>query len=319
LDFNFGVGLGWLMSPSVSEIPPEAEERDISIRNGKALGPGGKQFGKTVKLGLINIGTTPIAKFIEDNKSLFSAMSPSLLRVMRAVSANEGLLEAVNTWDAAFLSFGCYQWTAGAQSDKGELAHVLNQLKIANPTTFTTYFGKNGLDVVADPVRPRVLTKGFLVLNGKKLDTPAKKAALRTPIWAYRFWRAGHDPDVRRCEIEQAMARVDIFYRLPQPSLGGKTISDLITSEHGVALLLDQHINRPGHVPKTLVEALSYLKSTLGKKDPKTWTTADEKQLVARYILRRAKTSMTNSSGRAKAIGEAVKAGNLSDKRGSFV
>ena len=171
---------------------------------------------------------------------------------MRAVSENEGMLEAVNSYDNAFMSFGPFQWTAGTGSAGGELADLLDRLKTSKPAAFNEYFGKIGLDLKIGPPKPGALRTGFLVLDGQALNTPTRKSVLRKPIWGYRFWRAGHDTDVRACEIEHAMARIDVFYRGARSVLGGKAVSDFITSELGVALLLDQHVNRPGHVPKTL-------------------------------------------------------------------
>ena len=52
-------------------------------------------------------------------------------------------------------------------------------------------------------------------------------------------------------------------------TLEGKALSDFITSEYGVALLLDEHINRPGHVPGTFVGALNTFRAETGKGDPK--------------------------------------------------
>lgn len=294
-------------------VPPEAQENDIRIKGTGFFGPTGK-FGTRKNKGLFNVGATSIGKFLADNPKLFAGLSPSLTRVMRAVSENEGMLEAINSYDNAFLSFGPFQWTAGTGAAGGELAGLLDRLKISRLTAFNEYFGKNGLDIKIGPPKPRALRTGFLVLNGQPLNTAARKSVLRKPIWGYRFWRAGHDTAVRACEIEHAMARIDVFYGSARSALGGKAVSDFITSEFGVALLLDQHVNRPGHVPQTLVTAIK----SFGKKNPASWTTADERKVLAMYVTQRAKTSMTSSTKRANSIKKAVAAGELSDERGSF-
>jgi hypothetical protein len=301
------------MAATDPNVPPEAQESDIKVKGKGFFGPSGK-FGTKKNQGLFNVGATSIGKFVEANPNLFSGLSPSLTRVMRAVSENEGMLEAVNSYDNAFMSFGPFQWTAGTGSAGGELADLLDRLKTSKPAAFNEYFGKIGLDLKIGPPKPGALRTGFLVLDGQALNTPTRKSVLRKPIWGYRFWRAGHDTDVRACEIEHAMARIDVFYRGARSVLGGKAVSDFITSELGVALLLDQHVNRPGHVPKTLVTAIK----SFGKKDPGSWTSADERKVLAMYITERAKTSMTNSTKRANSIKKAVTAGGLSDERGSF-
>jgi hypothetical protein len=302
-----------------SAVPPEAAEGDITKAGNKFFGPDGSQFGTRKNDGLFSFGATPIAKFLADNPGQFAGVSPSLVRIMRAVSDNEGKLEAVNSYDSAFMSFGIFQWTAGSGVAKGELADLLDRLKTSRPQVFAHYFGKNGLDVDIGAPAVGALRTGFLVLNGTALSTEPRKRVLRTPIWGYRFWRAGHDTDVRACEIEQAMARIDVFYRVAKSALGGRAVSDFVTSEVGVAHLLDQHVNRPGHVPKTLVAAIKAFTAATGKGDPTTWTTADERDVLKRYLAdRHANTSMTDSKKRAKRINDAVTAGQLSDARGSF-
>lgn len=80
----------------------------------------------------------------------------------------------------------------------------------------------------------------------------------------------------------------------------------------------DQHVNRPGHVPKTLAEAVAELVNALGADTPEAWTDEQERQLLDLYILKRANTSMTDSTARAQTVRNAITAGLISDKRGSF-
>ena len=300
-------------------IPPEAQESEIQVRQGLFYGPDGQNFGKIKEPGLVNYGTTSIDQFVAENPHDFAGVPPSLLRVVRAVSANEGKLEAINTWDNSFLSFGAFQWTAGAGNEKGELAGFLDRLKTANPELFQKYFAAYGLNIEMDPPAQGQLRKGYMVLNTRRLDTPDSKDVLRRPIWAYRFWRAAHDPGVRRSQVNHSMERVDLFYKVPQPTLEGKLISDFVNSEYGVALLLDEHVNRPGHVPPTLVAALKTFNDQTGKGNPAGWTTADEGALLKLYLQARAGTNMTDSQKRADAIHDAVGDGRLSVERGSFV
>jgi hypothetical protein len=304
----------------ISTAPPDAQPGDITIRGNNAIGPGSVGvFASKRRAGWVNFGSTSIATFVRRNPTLFPGISSSRLNVMKAVSDNEGKLEAINSYDSAFLSFGVFQWTAGPGDGAGELADLLNRLKTNSPNAFQTYFGEDNLDIQLGGASPGVPRTGFLVLNNSPLKTAASKAVLRQPIWAYRFWRAGHDNDVCVCEIEQALGRIDVFYPLARNELGGKAIKDYITSEYGVALLLDEHVNRPGHVPKTLVTAIKAFVAKTGKRDPVTWTTVDEKDVLTRYLAARAATNMTNSTGRANSIHNAVAAGELSDKRGTFV
>jgi len=97
----------------------------------------------------------------------------------------------------------------------------------------------------------------------------------------------------------------------------GKPVADYVTSEAGVALLLDQHVNRPGHVPKTLAAAVAELPKRLAAK-PGAWKDKQERDLLERYLELRAATSMTASDKRAQVVLDAVSRGVISDRRGSF-
>ncbi|MBK8168484.1 MAG: hypothetical protein IPK64_21245 [bacterium] len=68
---------------------------------------------------------------------------------------------------------------------------------------------------------------------------------------AYRFWWAAITILRSVTQIKQAMGRINTFYRNPSSLLNNRSVADYVTSECGVALLFDQHVNRPGHVPGT--------------------------------------------------------------------
>ncbi|MFN2597439.1 MAG: SH3 domain-containing protein [Pyrinomonadaceae bacterium] len=157
----------------------------------KAVTPDGKPFATRFKLGVFTNGMTSIGAFVAAHPGLFPDVSPSRLRVMQAVSVNEGKLEAINTWDNAFLTFGCFQWTVGAGDGAGELPSLLDRLKKKDASVFQKYFGQFGLDVAMPQPQPDVLPTGFFTLNGTPLRTPQQKSQLRTLDWAYRFWLVG--------------------------------------------------------------------------------------------------------------------------------
>src|SRR5688572_8725883 len=141
----------------------------------KAVAPDGSVFGKQFKKGIFNNGTTSIADFVSALQAAFAGISPSRLRVMAAVSANEGKLEAINTWDNAFVTFGCFQWTVGAENDPGELPAMVNRLKQTNPGVFQQLLGQFGLDIASVSSPPGVTPTGFLSLNGAVVRTAADK------------------------------------------------------------------------------------------------------------------------------------------------
>lgn len=284
----------------------------------KALTPDGKVFATRFKLGVFNFGATSIGAFVAAHPAFFPDIKPSRLRVMQAVSTNEGKLEAINTWDNAVLTFGCFQWTVGADAGAGELPPVIARLKAMDAAVFEKYFGQFGLDVDMPAPKPNVLQRGFFKLNGKTLNTGPLKAQLRSLDWAYRFWLAGQDDTVRLAQVRHAMDRVDLFFRCPDCLVNTRFVGDYVSSEYGVALLLDQHVNRPGHVPGTLQRAVSAFVAQLGADKPQGWQDAQEASLIKLYLQKRADTSMTDSDARAKKILDAVNAGLASGKRGSY-
>jgi hypothetical protein len=135
---------------------------------------------------------------------------------------------------------------------------------------------------------------------------------------AFRFFRAGHDSAMRQAEIEFAASRIDLFYRAANKKINGLFVGDFVSSEFGVALILDQHVNRPGNVPTTLAGAVDQFIAATGKSDPTVWTDEDEARVLSSYIQRRNSTTMTDSQDRADRVRKAVNNGLASDKRGSF-
>ncbi len=272
--------------------------------------------GVTYKNGLFRRGTQKSRNFIETSRSLLAnqRLSHAEMNVIAAVSENEGYLDAVNTWDSQYLSFGMFQWTAGSPERPGELAELLTQLKQHYPNEFRHYFSQFGLDVDGtDGVR------GWLSLQGTRLNSHAQKSLLRLPIWAYRFAIAGSDPIVQATEVFHAVTRLDKFYFVRQSSLDGFSLSRLITSELGVALLLDNHVNRPAYVAPGLAEALWQL--GLSPQDLAQANTQQERQVIETYLTVRetyGSRPMSHARHRAGRIKRQMSDGKLSAERGSF-
>ncbi|MDT7540444.1 MAG: hypothetical protein QOE33_348 [Acidobacteriota bacterium] len=316
------------VQPSVADQPASAGQSltagptpasgSCKFVGNKAVTPDGMVFATRFKRGIFSSGKTSIGKFVGSHPDLFPGISPSRLRVMQAVSTNEGMLEAINTWDSAFLTFGCFQWTVGVGNGAGELPAMLDRLKRKDAAVFQKYFGQFGLDTVITPAPPNTLPTGFFSLKGTTLRTPQQKEQLRTLDWAYRFWLSGQDDTVRQAEIEHAMSRVDLFYRCPRCLINTRFVGDYVSSEYGIALLLDQHVNRPGHVPGTLARAVATLVAQLGADAPQGWQSVQEQKLLTLYLANRAQTSMTDSNARAERIQQAVASGLASNQRGSF-
>ena len=118
--------------------------------------------------------------------------------------------------------------------------------------------------------------------RGKRLVSAAEKAMLREHLWAHRFVQAGADIEVQAAQILHAINRINQFYFARSSQLDGYALADLITSEYGVALLLDNHVNRPGYVRSCVADALS--RSNLTAAEMSAGTDEDEQRVIKNYL-----------------------------------
>lgn len=274
-------------------------------------------FAKIKNLGLYRLGIFKLRDFIIYGSGLLQQvqMSPSEINVMLVTSANEGSLDAVNTWDSQYLSFGIFQWTLGSAGQQGELPAMLSSLKRRYPSEFQYYFGQFGLDVSSlDGIT------GWLSLNGNRLVSEADKNLMRQPIWALRFAIAGMDALVQSVQVLQAISRLDRFYFTPSQTLQGYSLSQVLSSEFAVALLLDHHVNRPSHVIGCVSDAIARSGLTTAQI---TQSAADNEALIIQSYLTIRETygganAMTKSKERADLIRQQIATNNMSTQKFSF-
>lgn len=311
-------GAGWAEDTAPAEKTGTEVHVREAVENGKSriyvsLAGQAVRFTK-FKRGVYVFGQHRPLDFIDANRASLSnlGLTDSAINVMAAVSENEGNLDAVNTWDNAFMTFGMFQWTAGVESDPGELPALLRKIKTAEQDIFEEYYGQHGLDIVdSDEI------SGFFTLAGRKLAASLQKEQLRTYEWAFYFWLSGQDPVVQGVEIQHALWRINTFYRSTSYRVRGYFISDLVTSEYGVGLLLDNHVNRPGYVKPCLEKAMD----RTGLASPQDWDTADERKLVDAYLKIRethGRNPMTDAAKRAAVTKKYLANGIISAERGSF-
>ena len=194
-------------------------------------------------------------------------------------------------------------------------AALLKLVKAGYPDIFQHYWAQFGLDVT------EVGHKfGWFTYRGKKLVSTAAKAMLREHIWSYRFAQAGTDIEVQTAQVQHAVNSIHQFYFVKSAKLDGYALADLITSEYGVALLLDNHVNRPGYVRRCVAAALKL--SGLTATDPTAWGDDEEQQVIKNYLEIResyGKRPMTDARQRAAITRGYVADGIISAGRGSFV
>ncbi len=274
-------------------------------------------FAKTKNLGFYRLGIFKLRDFITYGSGLLQQvqLSPSEINVMLVTAANEGSLDAINTWDNQYLSFGIFQWTLGTAGQQGELPALLLTLKRRYPSEFQYYFGQFGLDTSSlDSIT------GWLSLNGIRLVTESDKNLMRQPIWALRFAIAGMDSLVQSVQVLHAISRLDRFYFTPTQTLQGVAISQILSSEFAVALLLDHHVNRPSHVIGCIANAIARSGLTATKISQNS--SDNEALLIQNYLTERetygGTNAMTKSRERAELIRQAIATRNLSPQRFSF-
>ncbi|MCB0639334.1 MAG: hypothetical protein KDC54_22065, partial [Lewinella sp.] len=315
-----GLGPDWADTRLEGDPPQDKDEQVASSANGHRAA----DFWISVKLrphqsGVYNVGDELALDFIESHQAELrgAGLSDSAVRVITPVSANEGNLNGINTWDNCFLTFGMFQWTLGQGGGAGELPALLQRLQQDAPDAFAQYFGRYDIGLTDTNQ-----TTGYLTLNGQKVNSSAEKEQFRArPDWAFRFWRAGLDPAVQLVQVKHALDRINSFWRHPDyRPLGKFFIADLVTSEYGLCLLLDHHVNRPGHlmnyaIGKKDIIGQALKKANLENSDPSQWDTATERRLIEAYLPLRASSSMTHGADRAKKIKAYLTKGKLSDER----
>lgn len=272
---------------------------------------------KKYRAGYFTIGNQTIKDFLQTNRDDVRGLnvSDAAINTMIAVSENEGNLDGINTWDNAFLSIGIFQWTLGPGSDPGELAALLKKIKTTQPQAFETYFAQYGIDV-DDKVTGT--TTGYLSFRGNRVDNPADKDLFRPTHRAFRFWLAAQDPKVKAIQIEHALSRLNNFYWKPQFAIKGLLLAQIVTSQYGVALLLDNHVNRPSYVKPCIEKAMQ---ASQLDKPIQLWTSEDELNLIQEYLKIReiyGSSPMTNARKRALVTKKYLDQGLISAERNSF-
>ncbi|HEV2778156.1 MAG TPA: hypothetical protein VGX25_02025 [Actinophytocola sp.] len=236
------------------------------------------------------------------------------LRIVAAVARNEGALDAIRMRDAGILSTGMFQWSAHADS---ELPELLGRFARLAPDEYLLFFELYGLGVRAlrqGHVAQRVARDGTrvdLVSERDRIDFYGGRTSGTETVfashWAARFRLASlASLRYRLAQVRLALDRIDRLRRdvgtitldtVPVP------VDRLITSELGVALLLDAHVNLPGAVRPTLLAAARASAHLTGENR--------ERDLTARF-------QQTRRTHNTPARNRQITTAGLSDAPGSF-
>lgn len=217
------------------------------------------------------------AQFIQNNQALLNPTNdPTLaarLDLVAAISVNEGFLDAIRQRDRGVVSVGLQQSSAHVEI---ELPALMFRYKSASPDLFMLHFGIHGLDVEPhgvdghgnpryqfvrvqpDGTRVTLATWQQILTFFGGAGGPAAYTFLTD--WAARFRAAAvSSPQFSVAQLLEAASRLDRILRevpsLNIATVGAVPLDTLVTSMHGVALILDAHINLPGFVGADLQNA----------------------------------------------------------------
>ncbi|MCC6554635.1 MAG: hypothetical protein IT372_16770 [Polyangiaceae bacterium] len=311
-----------------------ASKTTVYVRT--AADPSGTSIGRVIHdtangtHGLSLAGAPSLADFIAANEAevrpLLSADATAQddrIAVLSAVSPNEGGMNAVNTWDTAFLTTGPLQYTVGTTTKPGELPAAVCALDDLDVSTALRDFLVD-LGFEASPATPADqsasqwsrdvvarVSRGYLFVDSHKIRATADKDLLRYSHVVHQMTgkRFALHPDKRIEDWYTALIGV-CSDRITQIGLIMLTfdtlVRDVVRTRLQLALLLDLHVNYPHGVVSSLNGALSDHNGktgTLTWDDIRTsWSNDLEWSLLQRFFTRRMGSRMHDPGGRADRI-----------------
>jgi len=151
----------------------------------------------------------------------------------------------------------------------------------------------------------------------KRYSLPNSRILIHQPMGG--FQGQASDIEIQAAQIRHAVNRIQQFYYARSSKLNSYTLSELITSEYGMALLLDNHVNRPGYVYGCVAEALD--RSNLSPAELARGGDDEEQLVIKNYLDVRetyGKYPMTDARQRAAVTRGYVVDGIISASRGSL-
>ena len=194
---------------------------------------------------------------------------------MSAISPNEAALDGIKMLDAGIVSTGVHQWTAAFPT---ELPAMLWRYRSLAPLEFDLFFRLYGLEVrpdgtdghgnptvhaPANRARPYRYRPSDVRSEARLFRRVTDAAGVTTfdTLWAARFRLASTALSAYGlAQALEAAARFDrILREVGNLNVAGvnQPLDSVISSRLGVALILDQHINRPGNVGPDLQTAIN--------------------------------------------------------------
>jgi peptidoglycan endopeptidase LytF len=183
-------------------------------------------------------------------------LEPHIVKTLKLISKHEGNLDALNTYDKAFFSFGFIQF-AGS-SVKGAFPDLVAAMKYYEPTAFKEIFEPIGIDVdfQVRNNRPQNAVVKFFDLYSRtgKFElsgVEAEKAMRDDPEALAAFIMAGYHPKLAAIQVRQAVLGylqpamgIRININLGMFQVERLLLTDIIRSHMGRAVIIDLTVNQ---------------------------------------------------------------------------
>ncbi|THA05191.1 calcium-binding protein [Rodentibacter pneumotropicus] len=252
------------------------------------------QFGPVYK------GNQPLSRYTRWNRLISEGkVSQDESHILIAMSANEGNLDAVQSYDSEILTAGASQKTINILGE-GELPIQMNKFKVQFPQLFDKYFKCCGWDVhlksgkyVAYYNNSTGAELKALIRNGYSAETygkfiPNKAVAI--------FAEAISTDEYKELQIIDFIDRLRLALNILPKGYNYK-IGSYVRSNLGKATVLDHHVNRPNNVSAYFGRALDYFfaKNPGISKNPDIWGALHnkyEREIIDFYGINRSGTDM---------------------------
>jgi hypothetical protein len=261
-------------------------------------------LGRKARYSLRNIWYYGIQRFAS-YPCFFSNTDTSAERVIYAVAKNEGSegidhggYNAINAYDNVALSIGLFHW------NRDKLRDLLYKYKKENEQNYNEYITKYGLTISESKL---------IEVDGFKVNI-AQPEELRKLKIIYCFIKAAGDRDFQKVQKEFAEGWLSTVL---EKRIRGKTIKDYITSEHGIALVLDVSVYKGPNsdlISEMVNHAIDKVLSKNIADTPANWNDAVEQDII------NALNSFLdgNEDNQVPSRKNKINSANLNKKRNSF-
>ena len=232
-------------------------------------------------------------------------------RILIAMSANEGRLDSLQSYDSEILTAGAMQKTINIEGG-GELPVQIFQFREEYPELYASLFESCGWEIHGDGRNVRIFYQG---VTGEQLRTiiregfnqekrKAKAKTASAPLAA--FLHAITSEEFLAKQVVDFVERLRLSLSVSPRGHGATVIGDYLRSSLGKAVVLDQHVNRPGFVSTDFGRALDVFfdENPQADRHPSKWASdhdRNENSLIEIYSSRR---RMTDSIHRYDALKE---------------